>query len=444
MFSANGQPGPALRPQKKHPTPDANGLACNGNLNMDVSRLGFLIICDPDGRISESVYDELGTASRLTPGANIAAIFRPFCSREALKLVRKARPHHPVYDCELHLLGSSERDRLYCSAFPDDDKVIVIGTRQPITHSIPAEFLRLVREKPGVLSEALEQIRNLYDGNTKIPSEPPAQPAVERRRRTRPSDLHSRIASIDPAQIGPSWLLELAAHDLRNPVSGILAGSEYLMEDAAQNLEPHHRVVLTAIQSSAMHALELIHDLHEISRISADAPDLNLQPANLVKLIERAAAGAHSDGKAVKVEIDINVKKEPDLLMVDAGQLDEALRALIANAIASSRPGSAIKIVVGSRCDQAIILFRRKHPSLPASNSAASTQPRRARPKLSDVRAALLLARARSVVRAHGGSIHAKARRNEGYTVTVTLPICAAARLRSVAPGNMDQRKDPQ
>lgn len=430
MFCVNGQPDPVFVPEKKHPSPDASGLACNGTLNMDSGRLGFVFICDTDGRISESTYDELRTGSRVMPGSYISAIFRPFCSREALKLVRKARPHRPIYDCELHVLGSSERDRVYCSAFAADSRVVVIGTRRPIAYSIPTELLRLVREKPELLAEPLEHVRSLY-ADAQISAKATPRPALDQRPRTRPSDLQSRIAAIDPAQIGPRWFLDLAAHDLRNPISGILAGSEYLMEDASQILQSHHLVVLTAIQSSARHALELIHDLHEISGISADELKLDLRPANLVSLIQHAAA-ARSYGKGTKIEVEINVKKEPGLVTVDAGQLSEALKALIDNTVGSSRPASAIEIVVGCRADQATILFRRK-PSTAVPNPGANEKSKGARPKLSDVYAALLLARARKVVKVHGGSVRARARRNQGYSITVTLPICAPARQHFVA-----------
>lgn len=46
-------------------------------------------------------------------------------------------------------------------------------------------------------------------------------------------------------------VLEKAAHDLRNPVSGILAASEYLSEELGDSLEEHQSSILGLIQSSS-------------------------------------------------------------------------------------------------------------------------------------------------------------------------------------------------
>jgi signal transduction histidine kinase len=61
------------------------------------------------------------------------------------------------------------------------------------------------------------------------------------------------------------------AHDLQNPISGILAATQYLIEDAGPNLENHHLIALKAIEASGFRLLRLIDNLVAVSAGSARA-----------------------------------------------------------------------------------------------------------------------------------------------------------------------------
>lgn len=61
------------------------------------------------------------------------------------------------------------------------------------------------------------------------------------------------------------------AHDLQNPISGILAATQYLIEDAGPFLEDHHVTALKAIEASGFRLLHLIDSLVEASGASARA-----------------------------------------------------------------------------------------------------------------------------------------------------------------------------
>ncbi len=272
-------------------------------------------------------------------------------------------------------------------------------------------------------------------GSSTMSSKSPAQPAANHSLSPL-SSLQSGLAPIDATQIGPRWLLELSAHELRNPISGILVGAEYLLEDASPLLEPHQRVVLTAVQSSARLVLELLHNLTEIATISMAEPKLGLQAADLVALVQRTASSVLSQAKSMNVSVSVKIKDQPEVLRADPGRLGEALQALASHVVASSPAGSAVEIVVANRDGEATVVFRR-NGAAPSSNPPGTTtavaRPKAARRKLADIRTALVLEHADRIVRAHGGAIRARTHRTRGYVLTVTLPIPATGGLHSVA-----------
>jgi signal transduction histidine kinase len=57
-------------------------------------------------------------------------------------------------------------------------------------------------------------------------------------------------------------------HDLRNPISGILSASQYLIEDAGPSLDPHQRALLASIEASGIRLLRLIEDFERSGKHS--------------------------------------------------------------------------------------------------------------------------------------------------------------------------------
>jgi signal transduction histidine kinase len=83
-------------------------------------------------------------------------------------------------------------------------------------------------------------------------------------------------------------LLEMAAHDLRNPISGVLAASQFLIEDAAGRLEKHHLSMLRSMGSSSRIMLRLLEDMLEIAAISTARPRMHLQLTDIRTLVEQS------------------------------------------------------------------------------------------------------------------------------------------------------------
>jgi signal transduction histidine kinase len=73
-----------------------------------------------------------------------------------------------------------------------------------------------------------------------------------------PSD--KRIERADCPQEGRRSIIGKLVHDLRNPVSGILSASQYLIEDAGPSLDQHQREILASIEDSGIRLLRLIED----------------------------------------------------------------------------------------------------------------------------------------------------------------------------------------
>jgi signal transduction histidine kinase len=222
-------------------------------------------------------------------------------------------------------------------------------------------------------------------------------------------------------------LLQLAAHDLRNPVSGILAASQYLIEDGARAFEPHQLTVLRSIESSARSMLRLLEEMVEISSIGAGgAAQLNLRYTDLGALVEHVVSINRSLADGERVSLELKVDGEVPALITDPAKLTNALEGLLVNAIRSSRAGGLVEVVVGSQGKNITIRVREdgQNNSTGALRSLFHTpEPARPRRGLAAERAARALANAKHIVEAHHGAIRVETRADHRPEVLLMLPI---------------------
>jgi signal transduction histidine kinase len=348
--------------------------------------IAFVVICEPDGTLAEVVRDAVGLGARFAPGAEFTAIVSPFHHRRSARFLRTVRDHHAAYDSPLGIVARTGMIRLFCSGFAVGAHLVLFATREPLAVSSRGDAIATA---------------------------------------TGPSP---EIAPAHPAGPTRSNLLRLAAHDLRNPVSGILAACEYLLEDATRVMEPHHVLVLNSIESSSRAALQLIDSLSEIPAIALSAPQLELRAADLTSITQEAVSDVRPHADLKKVKVNVRVKERMPALQCDPARLRDAFQGILVNAIGKSQEEGKVEVAVSAGAGEARISVRGENlaqaPEPPASKPAKLPRRISAR-KLTDIHAALLLARARLIIRAHGGSLRQENHGANGQSWTVTLPMAA-------------------
>jgi signal transduction histidine kinase len=234
-------------------------------------------------------------------------------------------------------------------------------------------------------------------------------------------------AGFDPIQ-----LLEMAAHDLRNPISGILAAGQYLLEDAGALLEEQHVAMLQSIDASSRSMLRLIDDLIELAGIESGELRLDMKAAEIQPLMNQAvsASQAVADRKRVRLVMDSDGKAPLPALSIDPVKIFHAIDSLLASTVKFSRPGSRIEIGVGSRAGKATIWLRTDGSGISAGALRSLFNPfrknRTIRPGV-EGGTALSLARAKRIIEAHGGVAHVHSGEAKELTIKLTLPLRISA-----------------
>ena len=220
--------------------------------------------------------------------------------------------------------------------------------------------------------------------------------------------------------------LGMAAHDLRNPIGGILALSELLYHEVATLLTEEQLGFLSDIERSSKFMLELIDDLLDVSSIGAGRLILNRRPSDPRKLLREHNVGINAKlARQKQIEVGLQIQSALPKLSIDEGKIEQVLNNLISNAVKFSQPGAAVEVRAGVHDCGVLIAIRDQGPGIPETERDKLFQPfgrTSVASTASERSTGLGLAIARKIVEGHGGRIWMESQVGVGSLFLFTLP----------------------
>jgi signal transduction histidine kinase len=229
--------------------------------------------------------------------------------------------------------------------------------------------------------------------------------------------------------------LALVSHELRTPLTAIQGWARVLR---TQPLDEETRVHgLETIERNARAQAQIVDDLLDVSRVITGKLRLNMQPVDLVRVIEHAV-------ESVKPAVDakglvLTCSRDPDTgpFVGDPDRLQQVAWNLLSNAVKFTPPGGRIDVTLRRSGAHVEIAVRDTGPGIRREflpyvfdRFRQAADP----PTRSVAGLGLGLAIVRHVVELHGGTVHAESEgEGRGATFTVRLPL-AAAPVPAVAP----------
>lgn len=211
-----------------------------------------------------------------------------------------------------------------------------------------------------------------------------------------------------------------ASHELRTPVSVILAQGEYLMDIAENEKE---KELATNIVAKAKQISKLISALLLLARIDSNRQKFNMEKTDLSVLADIAAEGLEQQAQEKNISISVDVP-ENTIIYADEALFLSAVSNLISNAVKYGKPGGWVKVFAGA--DE-------KRTKLVISDNGQGISPEHIEKiwgrfyRVDDVRndeygsSGLGLSMVKSIIELHGGQISVESRPGEGTTFTVVV-----------------------
>ena len=234
--------------------------------------------------------------------------------------------------------------------------------------------------------------------------------------------LNSTFARLETAFAQQQQFTADAAHELRTPVSVILAQTQTAL--SRERYAAEYRETVEACERSAQRMRRLIESLLELARLDAGQENMKRLRFDLAKVVKDCVEQVQpvAGQRNVKVLADL----APVEITGDAERLAQVVTNLLANAIQYNRLDGEVRIKLEAKSGLAVLTITDTGPGIPAQDLPHVFERFYRGDKsrtISNGHAGLGLAISKAIVEAHGGTIEVSSRTGQGTTFTVRLPM---------------------
>lgn len=216
-------------------------------------------------------------------------------------------------------------------------------------------------------------------------------------------------------------LLRSVSHDLRTPLTSIIAAGAALDSPSATPEERHE--LSAAVVEQGQRLSRLVDNLLDVSRLESGSAAPHREEVDLAGVLEaaRESIGAGSE------EVVLQPQPELPLLVGDAAQLERAFANLLDNAVRHSG-GSRVLVRARETGGRLMVRVVDRGPGIPEPERERIFEPFYRREADAEAGFGLGLAIAKGFVEASGGEIEVESVPGEGTTFVVYFPIDGVGR----------------
>lgn len=228
------------------------------------------------------------------------------------------------------------------------------------------------------------------------------------------------------AELARRKLLAWLSHDLRTPVSGVLAMAEALEDGVVESAEDVKEYA-GLIRSETNRLAGMIDDLFELARIHAGDLRLELEPVPVADVLRNAvqASRASADRRGVRLEVDVAVDTQA---LGEGPALVRVVRNLLGNAIRHTPVDGVVTVAAGRQDGEVCVSVQDSCGGIPAADlphvfdaAFRGTSARETEQEGDPTGAGMGLAIAHGLVDAQHGSIVVR-NQDDGCRFEVRLP----------------------
>lgn len=221
--------------------------------------------------------------------------------------------------------------------------------------------------------------------------------------------------------------ISVAAHQLRTPMSGV----KWVMSMAADgDLGPvsdelkHH---LKNGVENADRMIKVINGLLDLSQLEEARSQFQIQPNDLVKIVEDVIHGllAHAEKRQVKIQFEPTKKKVP-LVPLDAEKIKVAINNLVDNGIKYSPKGKTVSVRILPGTHEVRIIIADQGYGIPKDQQRRVFEKffrGKNIVKIETEGSGLGLTIVKDIINKHDGRIFFESQEGKGTTFTLALPI---------------------
>ena len=211
------------------------------------------------------------------------------------------------------------------------------------------------------------------------------------------------------------------AHEINNPLGGILAFTQLLLKDSRDQNNEELTADLKEIENAAKRCKKIVSDLLDFSRMSKDK---EYAPVDVNKLIETVIPFIRSEIKSLNVDLEMDVHEGIPKVLGISNRLQQVFLNLMTNACHAMPKGGNLKLTTNVTRDGQRVMVRVVDTG---EGIPGDIQDRIFDPffttKMPGKGTGLGLSISYRIIREHGGTIEVESDEGRGATFTIMLPV---------------------
>lgn len=179
----------------------------------------------------------------------------------------------------------------------------------------------------------------------------------------RRESLELALKKLENANLEKDRILRVVAHDLRNPIGGIVTLSNMMLEGNMVNERSKH--IVEAISSASVSSIALIQELMDTGY--ANVQDAAKTKVDIGSLLHNAVNLVQFKAADKKQHIEIQLPVSQVTMMIHPGQLERVVNNLLVNAVKFSPEGTKILLSLTAAKEGIQIAVRDQGIGIPES-----------------------------------------------------------------------------
>ena len=255
-------------------------------------------------------------------------------------------------------------------------------------------------------------------------------------------ELENLLAELEQSNKEKDRILRVVAHDIRNPISAIVALTQFLLSEHS-NYSDEQKELLELINEACSNAMTLTKDILDAAAPRKNDETLEKEWVDINALLTNCVGLLRFKADEKKQSILLSLPEAPISLYVNKEKIWRVVNNLVINAIKFSNNGSAIEVKAA----------RNEHDLTISITDSGIGIPEKYKNKVFDMFTeakrlgtagersfGLGLSICRQIIEDHGGTIRFDSEENRGTTFYVTLPIDSITVLSTRLKSQLEHR----
>jgi signal transduction histidine kinase len=382
---------------------------------------GLALLCDLQGLILRVLRNDLDL-KKAAPGQLFFGLVEAASRAKAMNLLTELKSQGAVLDWEMNIPAAGGiRSLHFAGGLAGDYLLITAGANGAFAEHLYEDMLRINNEQINLLRTALKDKTEagravsdpMYNEISRLNNE---LVAMQR-------ELTGKNVELAKLNALKNQFLGMAAHDLRNPLQGILFYSQFLLDDP-EKLDASQTEFITAIRDQSHYMASLVNDLLDVATIESGKLQLDLQPVDMVKLAQTNLTRNRLIASRKTITLNLEADAIP-MLLLDAAKMEQVLDNLTTNAIKYSPPGSRIRIRLQNSAGEMLLSVQDEGPGIPPAEMDRLFKPFQKTSVKStggEKSIGLGLVIVKRIVAGHGGRIWVESQVGAGSIFYVAVP----------------------